>query len=407
MGERFRNWSGSLSFEHDRRARPSTESDLRGIVYDARANGRTVRPVGSGHSSVPLVQTSDVLVDFEHLSGLREASTHSMTASLLPGTPLEAAGEILADHGLGMENLGDVAYQTVAGAVSTGTHGTGRTLGNMSSTLVGGRLVIGTGEVVPFGTEAGTDGTDDLTRAAQVALGSLGMFSSLTLRVLDRYQLHRRNVIAGADWMIDHFTELLNRHRHVDFYWYPRRDEVKLRIMDRPDEAVELLAPVREVKARETGQSHQIITNARDLRFEEMEYMFPLERGMEIFEQVRQRIMDRHRHYVGWRVLVRSIAPDNAMLSNCNAGPTMTIALLQNHNLEYAPYFDDLEPLFLEYGGRPHWGKKHSQSAASLRTMYPEWDAFHEIRRRLDPDAVFMNDYLRTLFDGDDGGAGL
>lgn len=401
MSEHFQNWSGSLTFDYDDRARPRDEDGLRAVVDDVRASGRTVRPVGSGHSSTPLVETGDVLVDFEHLAGLASYDDEAMTVSLLPGTTIEDAGGLLAEHGYAMENLGDVAYQTIAGAIGTGTHGTGLELGNLSSTLVGGRLVTGGGAAVPFGVDAGTDGTDDLTRAVQVSLGSLGMLSSLTLRALPYYELHRRNVTADVDWMIESFHQMTSRHRHVDFYWYPRRDEVKLRLMDRVDEAPELEVPVRDHKKSEAGPSHQVITNSRDLRFEEMEYMFPLEHGMEVFRAVRPRILERHRQYVGWRVLVRCIAGDDAMLSNCNGGPTMTIALLQNHQLDYDAYFSDLEPLFLEHGGRPHWGKKHSQTAETLRGMYPEWDTFHDLRRRLDPEEVFMNDYLRTLFDGE------
>lgn len=399
MSEHFRNWSGSLEFSHRDLQRPRSERSLRAIVDRARAAGRTVRPVGSGHSSTPLVRTDDVLVDFSRMNGMQAHDSERMTASMLPGTSIDEAGELLAARGMAMENLGDVAYQTIAGAIGTGTHGTGRYLGNLSSNLVGGRLVTGLGEVMPFGIDAGTDGTDDLTRAVQVSLGSLGMLSSLTLGVLPHYDVLRRNVIAPTDWTIDNFDELSSRHRHLDFYWYPRRDEVKLRFMDKADEAPPLEAPIREHKARDVGASHHIITNARELRFEEMEYMFPLDRGMEVFREVRRRVMDRHRHYVGWRILVRTVAPDDAMLSNCNGTETMTIALLQNSQLDYDSYFADLEPLFLDFGGRPHWGKKHSQTAATLRGMYPEWDAFHSIRRRLDPEEVLMNDYLRTLFE--------
>lgn len=399
MVERFRNWSGSLEFAYDQRARPADEEDLRAIVESARDEARTVRPVGSGHSSTPLVQTAEVLVDCSRLHGLETHDPESMTASLGAGTALENAGELLADVGLAMENLGDVAYQTLAGAVGTGTHGTGLELGNLSSTVVGGRLVTGAGEVLPFGVDAGTDGDDDLTRATRVALGSLGIFSSLTMRMLPAYELRRRNAMVGVEWMVDHFEALNRGIRHVDFYWYPRRDEVKLRLMDLPDRPVPLDIPVRAHKADETGASHLIITNARELRFDEMEYMFPLERGMEVFQAVRERIKERHRQHVGWRVLVRTIAADDALLSNCNGGPTMTIALLQNSVLDHETYFSDMEPLFLSFGGRPHWGKKHTRRAADLRQMYPEWDRFHAIRRRLDPDGILMNTYLQTLFE--------
>ncbi|HMO10544.1 MAG TPA: D-arabinono-1,4-lactone oxidase, partial [Actinotalea sp.] len=145
-----------------------------------------------------------------------------------------------------------------------------------------------------------------------------------------------------------------------------------------------------------------IITNERDLRFDEMEYMLPLEVGLRCFDVIRERIKERHRQKVGWRVLVRTVAPDEAMLSNCYQRPTMTIALLQNNELPHDEYFADLEPILQEFGGRPHWGKKHSMRAEQLSGISPEWDAFHAIRRRLDPDGVFQNDFMRELFEEDD-----
>lgn len=126
--------------------------------------------------------------------------------------------------------------------------------------------------------------------------------------------------------------------------------------------------------------------------------MLPLDPELRAFRQARERIKARHRDTVGWRVLVRTIAPDQAMISNAQARPTMTIALLQNNTLPYTEYFEDLEPLFQAFGGRPHWGKKHTMSGAELAQLYPEWSRFQQIREQLDPEGIFLNDYLRALF---------
>ena len=262
---------------------------------------------------MPVMTTDDVMLSVDDMRVVVSADPEAGLARVLPGTGLADLGAELAEHGLGMKNLGDVDYQSIAGAVGTGTHGTGTRLGNLSSTLAGGTLVTGTGEEVPFGVDA-PDGRDDddVVRAAQVSLGSLGIFTSLTLRVLPAYDLHRTNYMTHIDWVSDHLDELLEQNRHLDFYWYPRSDLAQVRILNIPGEEPDLLPPGELVK-EETGPSYEILPNHRDLFFDEMEYMLPLEVGPYAFREARQRIKERHRHYVGWRVLVRTIAPDTAI----------------------------------------------------------------------------------------------
>ncbi|MDB1089800.1 D-arabinono-1,4-lactone oxidase [Streptomyces sp. ACA25] len=399
MSEQFVNWSGSLRFTPREWSRPETEEEVAAQVRRAAEQGRTVRPVGSGHSSVPLMATEDVLLSQEGMAGLVSHDTSAGRGTVLPGTGLSEAGRLFREAGLAMENLGDVDYQTLAGAIGTGTHGTGTRLRNLSATLVGGRLVTGTGDVLPFGEEAGEDDGRELLRAARVSLGSLGILTSLTLELLPAYELRRLNWCTHIDWVLENFTALAGAYRHMDFYWYPRSDEAQVRTMNDPATEPTVIPPGNRVHADEQGPVHEIIPNSRDLRFDEMEYMLPYDAGMACFREVRKRIKDRHRQQVGWRVLVRTVAPDSAMLSNCNDGPVMTIALLQNNELPYQEYFDDLEPLLREFGGRPHWGKKHTMTAADLRPRYPEWDTFQALRRRLDPQGIFLNEYLRTLLE--------
>lgn len=388
--EEFVNWSGSVHFRTSAVHHPRSEDDVVALVREASRRGGHVRPVGSGHSSTPLVATDDTLVSLDRMTGVVHADTEERRATLLPGTGLADAGAALEKFGLAMENLGDVDYQTIAGAVGTATHGTGRDLGNLSSTLVGGRLVTGTGEILSFGEG------DDLLRAAKVALGALGVFTALQLRLDRSFTLHRQNWITHIEWVLENFDELSRSCRHVDFYWYPRSDLAQVRILTPPGGEPSFLPPGR-LKTEETGPSYEIIPNFRDLKFEEMEYMVPVDAGLDVFQEIRERVKKRHRDKVGWRILVRTIAPDDAMLSNVPQ-PTMTIALLQNATLEYEHYFRDLEPIFLMAGGRPHWGKKHYRSAADLERMYPEWNRFLEIRQSCDPSGVFLNDYLTSIF---------
>ncbi|GAA1145404.1 D-arabinono-1,4-lactone oxidase [Nesterenkonia lutea] len=374
---------------------------MAGLVRSTVQTGGVLRPVGSGHSSTPLMATENVLVSLDDMSGLLGHDSEAGLATVLPGTGLEDLGAQLDDVGLALKNFGDVNYQTIAGAIGTGTHGTGEDLGNLSSALVGGRMVTGTGEVLSFGVDAGEAPDSELTRAVQVSLGALGILTSLTLRVRPAYHLHRLYVMTHIDWVLEHFDEYAAAYRHVDFYWYPRSDLAQIRILDEPGKLDGIDLP-GQVKREETGPSYKIIPNHRDLRFDEMEYMLPRESGLAAFREARERIKERHRAKVGWRVLVRTIAPDQAMLSNARERPTMTIALLQNAELEHRAYFEDMEPLMLRYGGRPHWGKKHTRTAEHLSQMYPEWDRFRELRQELDPQGIYLNDHLRTIL-GEEG----
>lgn len=390
------NWSGSVRFTPEARRCPADEAQLAKLIRQSAQDRRTVRPVGTGHSSMPLFETRDVVVSLERMAGVVDADVDAGRATVLPGTGMGALGEALAAHGMAVANMGDVDYQTIAGAIGTGTHGSGARFGNLSSTVLGGRLVTASGDVVPFGHGAPDDADGVLLRAVQVSMGALGVLSSVTLQVEPAQQLHRLNWCTDIDWVLEHFDELVQRNRHFDFYWYPRSDMAQVRTMNIPGQEPDLVPP-GVVHADETGPSHQIIPNERDLRYEEMEYMLAYDPDLACFRAARERIKNRHRHYVGWRVLVRTVAADQAMLSPCRGRPTMSIALMQNHTLPHESYFRDMEPLFQDHDGRPHWGKKHTMASPQLSTCYPDWERFQTIRSWLDPDGVFVNEHLREL----------
>lgn len=195
----------------------------------------------------------------------------------------------------------------------------------------------------------------------------------------------------------------------MDFYWYPRSDQTQIRVMNRADETPNERpwhapgepgsGPWGEPRDVRVGPTHRTIPRHRELRFEEIEYMLPSEAFPACFAEVRRRINERHRRVAGWRVLVRSIAADDIWLSNAYGRPTTTIACLQNTSLPYEEYFRDMEAVFRQYGGRPHWGKKHWLTASDLRPLYPRWDDFQAVRRRLDPDGVFRTPDLARLLE--------
>jgi FAD/FMN-containing dehydrogenase len=344
------------------------------------------------------VVTDDVLVSTMELTGLVGHAADRREATLRPGTVIGDAGDQLFNVGLAFHNLGDIDKQSLAGAFGTGTHGSGKTLPNLATTLAGGRVVTGDGSVRDFSIER----EPELTNALRVSLGALGILTELRLRLLPAYKLHRQEWCAQVDDFLEHLPELVDRNRTMDFYWYPRSDEVKIRLLNLPGEG-DTDIPYARLIQDQVDWSHRVIAQERDLRFEEMEYALPAELGLDCFREIRERVKARHRQIVGWRVLYRTVAPDDGLLSTAHGRETVTISLHQNATLPYEDYFDDIEPIFRRYDGRPHWGKKHSLTAAELRPLYPQWDQFQAIRHELDPDGIFQTPYLLGLLDTDSG----
>ncbi|HEX6969530.1 MAG TPA: D-arabinono-1,4-lactone oxidase [Micromonosporaceae bacterium] len=392
MGREWANWSGSVRFTPAELAQPADEAEVVELVRRARERGRLLRPVGAGHSSSPLVRTDDILVGMDRLTGPIQHHREGALATFRAGTRLREVGKSLFQAGLAMENLGDVDYQTLVGATATGTHGTGVRFGNLSTQVVGVRLVTGLGEVLDISDQE----HPRLLPAARMSLGALGVITRLTLRLKEVYEVERTAWCMPVDWTLAHLEELQSQNRNMDFYWYPRSDLTQIRILNRRGEQPGFRPPTPP-RLHRVGPSHEEIPQHRELRFDEIEYMMPVEAFPACFAELRRRIKERHRVGVGWRVLVRTIAADDIYLSPSYRRDTVSIACLQNAHLPYDEYFADAEAVFLDHGGRPHWGKKHSLTAPRLRPLYPHWDTFREIRRMLDPDGVFRTPYLAGL----------
>lgn len=392
MAEEWINWSGSLRFRPAQVCKPKTAEAIRQVVGQALADGENVRVVGAGHSSVGLVATDHTLISLEKMKGLVGFDADTRQVRVRAGIHIGEAGEEFARLGLAMHNTGDVDYQALAGAFGTGTHGSGRKLPNLAAMMVGCRLVDGRGQVQEFNLQQ----HPDIIRAARVALGALGIFTELTLQLEPARTFVRKEYCAHVSDCLQHLDELIAGNRMFDFYWYPRSDLVKIRTCNPLGKGMAEV-PFASLQEEQQDLLYRILPQERQLKYEEMEYALPFEAGPTCFREVRNRIKDKHRHYVGWRVFYRTIAADEAYLSPFSGRDSVTIALLQNHQLEYKKYFADIEPVFRAYGGRPHWGKKHSLRARELQLLYPQWEQFLKIRQLLDPQGVFLNDYLKEI----------
>jgi L-gulono-1,4-lactone dehydrogenase len=414
------NWALQQRCAPERIERPGSEEELAHVV----AGARRVKVAGSGHSFTDIACTDGVMVDMSRMRHVLAVDGREVTVEA--GITLHDLGEELRARGLAMENQGDVDPQTLAGAIATATHGTGGGFGNLSSQVVGVRLVDGTGEPRDIGE-------GDELRAARVSLGALGALASVTLRCVPAFTVHRIDEPRPLDDLLPRVDELVDSHDHWEAFVMPytrraltltsertdRRpqppgqvtaflhdvvlENAVLGLFCRTGRAFPSLIPVlNRTLARLMGRaehidaSNRVYANRRLVRFTEMEYALPRERAAEALERVLA-LIERRRLPIGFPIELRVVRPDDALLSTAYERPTAYIAVHQYVGMEYESYFRAVEAIMDEYEGRPHWGKRHYQSAATLRARYPEWDRFAEIRERLDPERRFENDYLRRV----------
>lgn len=388
----WKNWSGSMAFRPGNIYEPESEEEVCEIIQNANRAGKKLRVVGAGHSSSALVKTEDYLLSLKHFKGVESPDNEANTAIVPAGMTVKEAGNDLFRYGLALHNTGDVDVQTLAGAIGTGTHGTGKNLKNLSSMLIGARMLTGKGEILDVSQK--TD--PEMMKVLQVALGTCGIFLKMKLQLLPVYSLHRKEWCVPLEKCMAHLEELQDKNRNFDFYWYPRTDLVKIRVMNEENDPMPQIS-YGSLDMERKGYSHEILPRSRHLKFDEMEYALPAEKGPECFMEVREQIRKKWRKEVGWRVLYRTIKGDDACISPMYGRDSVTISLHHNAGLPFEAYFKAIEPIFIKHGGRPHWGKKHYLKGESLKELYPEWEQFLQYRQKIDPEGVFLTPYMKEL----------
>ncbi|MBX9790664.1 MAG: FAD-binding protein [Pirellulales bacterium] len=389
MTARWTNWSGSVVCQPRELARPASEAAVLELIGAASANDRTVRVTGTGHSFTPLCATDDVLLSLDDLQGLIAIDPVASTATLWAGTKIARATELLLAAGWSLENQGDVDVQSLAGAVSTGTHGTGPRLGSLSTQVAALRIATADGRLVDCSPAADASAF----RAAQVSFGILGVITAVTLRVLPAYRLHERLWQVPIDDCLAELPTHIAAHRHFEFFWYPTTDLAHMKALDPTDEEP---AAVAGREGERVDYSGRIFPTVRERRFNEIEYALPAAAGPECFADVRRLMRDRFAD-VTWPVEYRTLAADDIWLSPAYGRETVTISVHDAADRPFAKFFAAVEAIFRRYDGRPHWGKIHTLSAAELGELYPRWDDAMAVRRRIDPAGRFLNEHLRRV----------
>ena len=402
MTAQWSNWSGSVSCSPARIVSPSNAREVVAAIRDARKEERQIRTRGAGHSFSPLCACDDLLVDPGRLTGIEAVDADHRWARIRAGTRVSDIGEPLNRAGLALSNQGDIDLQTMAGALATGTHGTGLGFGSMSAQVRGLSLACADGLVRRIGPD------DELLDAARISLGALGIVVDVTVDLVPKYLLEERSWASAPETTLQAFSDLASAHRNLEFFWLPECDICVLKALDEVNgpqsSEEEMRAPsappgkvARYLRCPRIHWSHRIYPSERAVPFNEMEFAVPEEAGPSCFRAIRS-LMRESFPAVRWAVEYRTLAAESAFLAQSYQRNSVCISIHEDAKLDCRPFFRAAEAVFLDHGGRPHWGKWHFLGADMLAPLYPRWNDFLATRRKLDPDGLFLNDHLKQLF---------
>ena len=405
MAASWTNWAGNQTCTPARLGAPTSEHEAVALVRSAIAAGEQVRPAAAGHSFTPVCLTGGLIVESGGLAGVVGVDRERRRVRALAGTTISDFGARLWGDGLALANQGDIDTQQIAGAVATGTHGSGIELGSFSSTLRGARLVTGTGDVIEIGEDQ-----PDLLHAAQVSVGMLGMLLELEIEVAAAYRLRERIEHRPYAEVIAEWDELVAAHRHFSFFWLPSERSAELYGIAVPDGVamtdtcyVKLYdeaaddEPDDATPGRRVDRSYRIYPSVFEPNFHELEYFVPMAQGKQAVGAMRELMLSRLPDSL-FPMEVRTTAGDDAYLSSNHGGATTVISVSGVPGTDYWPYLREVDALLGSFGARVHWGKLHFLTRTQLAERYPESEQFIAIRRELDPHGSFLNDHLRALF---------
>ena len=421
----WHNWAGNQQCTPERIERPSSEQGLIRVVKQAAATGRRVKVVGSGHSFTGIALTDGRLVQLSNYGRVLSIDREKRTATVQAGISIARLNEELDKQGLALENLGDINYQSISGAISTATHGTGRAFGGIATQIIGMRLIAGDGSVV----ECSPEKEADVFSAARVGLGALGIISTVTLNCVKAFNLHALEMPMRVDQVVESLDEHIRDNDHFEFFWVPGTGWALTKFNQRTDAPLATRGRWREFRddilinnvafsvlcrigrlrpslvpsiarampsssrAEYVDKSYRVFASPRLVRFYEMEYGIPIDAAREAVNRVRALVKQSGLVPI-FPVEVRFTKGDDIPLSTASGRDSCYIAVHVFEGMQYQQYFEGVEDIMNDYGGRPHWGKLHFQTAETLAPRYPEWQRFQQVRARLDPEGRFSNPYL-------------
>ncbi len=416
----WKNWSGLQQSRPTQFVKPTDVTQLSQTICQAQK----CRVVGAGHSFSPLVCTDNTLISLDSLTGLVRYDEQLNQSTLLAGTRLKNLGPLLDPINQALQNQGDIDEQSLAGAVSTGTHGTGTSLTCLSGFVEGFQLVTANGETL----ECNATENSTIFEAGRISLGSFGVLSQITMQNRPRYRLKEQIQLTPLQDILSHMNQWKTEHRHIECMVFVYAQDAILKTLDPTDDEIKtlpapwpsddtLLTIFSEI-ARKTPRlnpyvqkllgafikpttrvdwSSVVFPSVRETRFNEMEYQIPAERGLECLAEVVEALR-QHKAPVFFPIEYRYVKADDIWLSPFYQQDCASISVHQYHKQDCREIFKIVEPIFWKYGGRPHWGKMHTLNASALKKLYPRWDNFLALRQELDPQKKWINPHLESLF---------
>jgi FAD-linked oxidoreductase len=431
----WQNWSGLETAEPREVLSPASPEQVVAAVVSAREARTTVKMVGTGHSFNAIAAPGHTMLRPDRLSGIVAVDREAMTVAAYAGTSLKVLNAELERLGLSLHNMGDIAEQTLAGAVSTGTHGTGGVAAGLAAQLTGFELVTGTDELLA----ASPSENAGIFELGRVGLGALGILTTVTFAVEPLFLLEAHEQPMSWDEALGSFDEMVAESHHCDMYWFPHTDRMLTKRNTRLDAEVWEARPVgrmrgwlddellsnsvfgvltaaanrapgaiprmNQVSARALSErsysdvAHRVFTSPRRVVFREMEYAVPRAAGLDALREARTAI-ERSTWRISFPVEIRVAPADDVPLSSAYDRDSFYLAFHTHHRSDWrthAAYLQAMEAIMRDHDGRPHWGKLHSRTAADLEPAYPRFGEFLTLRDRLDPDRLFANDYLRQV----------
>ncbi|MER6425455.1 D-arabinono-1,4-lactone oxidase [Streptomyces sp. NPDC001137] len=425
----WRNWGGNVTARPAREVEPASVEELSAAVRQAAQDGLTMKAVGTGHSFTSIAATDGVLIRPQLLTGIRKIDRDAMTVTVEAGTPLKRLNMALAREGLSLTNMGDIMEQTVSGATSTGTHGTGRESASIAAQIKGLELVTADGSVLTCSEKENSD----VFAAARIGLGALGIVTAITFAVEPVFLLTAREEPMPFDRVLAEFDQLWAENEHFEFYWFPHTGSTNTKRNNRsagPEKPVSRMAgwfedeflsngvfqvaqwvgraapatvpTIAQISSKAlsartyTDIPYKVFTSPRRVRFVEMEYAVPREALTETLRELKT-MVERSGLRISFPVEVRTAPADDITLSTASGRDSAYVAVHMFRGTPYQAYFTAAERIFTAHEGRPHWGKVHTRDAEYFSEVYPRFGEFTALRDRLDPDRRFQNDYLRRV----------
>lgn len=424
------NWSESFISKPEMILYPKNEQDINNIINYCQKNDKKIRVIGAGHSFTPLAVTNSILLSLEHFSGIDKIDYENKRVSVWAGTTLLELGKLLYEHDLSMENLGDINVQTIAGAISTGTHGSGINFGNLSTQVTELTVITASGDYL---TISDTENSH-LFNAARLSLGLLGIIIKVKIKVISAHQLISVSKRSTINKSFPILKELTETNRHFEFFWFPHTETIQIktlnpvlsnfknnikgpstfndlviengalglvsklsRMQPKLSKCVSKMIAIGVPTGRTIGNSFEMYATPRLVKFNEMEYSIPAEHMASAIRDINY-VIQKYKFDVHFPIECRYVKGDDLWLSPSYERDSAYIAIHMYKGMEYKHFFAKLEEVFRHYQGRPHWGKEHTLTSVDLQNLFPKYNDFLQIRKQLDPNNLFLNHYLAEVF---------